>query len=84
MILAIDPEHSCRHGRHEAPGPLAFVQEQPSRVNNRKRKGAEMPKDPGAAGLAPRNPKLETRNPKLNLQTRKVLRAHYAAKFHAR
>ena len=43
-----------------------------------------MPKDPGAAGLAPRNPKLETRNPKLNLQTRKVLRAHYAAKFHAR
>lgn len=36
-----------------------------------------MPKDPGAAGPV-------TRNPKLNVQTRKVLRAHYAAKYRTR
>lgn len=47
-------------------------------VSRRKRKTAvALPKDPGAAGPA-------TRNPKLNVQTRKVLRAHYAAKYRTR
>jgi len=46
-------------------------------VKKRRKKGVEALKTHAAAGLLQRNPKLAA-------QTRKVLRAHYAAKYRAR